>query len=47
MQADCFPKEISFLNSTGNIKIPDLVKDLNLYIGEEGVIRSKKELKKM
>ena len=41
MQADCFPKEISFLNSAGNIKIPDLVKDLNLYIGEEGVIRSK------
>ena len=46
MQAECFPKEISFLNSPGNRNIPDLVKDLNLYIDEEGVIRSKGRINK-
>ena len=46
MQAECFPKEISFLNSPGNRNIPDLVKDLNLYIDEEGVIRSKGRITK-
>ena len=46
MQAKCFPKEISFLNSPGNRNIPELVKDLNLYIDEEGVIRSKGRINK-
>ena len=46
MQAECFPKEIFFLNSPGNRNIPDLVKDLNLYIDEEGVIRSKGRIDK-
>ena len=41
MQAECFPEEIFFLNSPGNRNISDLVKDLNLYIDEEGIIRSK------
>ena len=36
MQTERFPKEMSFLNSPGNRKIPDLVKDFNLYIDEEG-----------
>ena len=46
MQAECFPKEISFLYSPGNRNIPDLVKDLNLYIDEEGVIKSKGRINK-
>ena len=46
MQAECFPKKISFLNSPCNRNIPDLVKDLNLYIDEEGVIRSKGRINK-
>ena len=46
MQAKCFPKEITFLNSPGNRNIPDLVKDLNVYIDEEGVIRSRGRINK-
>ena len=41
-----FSKGIFFLNSPGNRNIPDLVKDLDLYIDEEGVIRSKGRINK-
>ena len=39
MQAECF-------NSPGNTNIPDLVKDLNLFIEEEGFFRLKGRINK-
>ena len=40
MQSDCFESEIAFLKNPANKKIPNLVDQLNLFLDEDGLLRS-------
>ena len=40
MQEESFPTELSFLRGTADIKIPDRVRDLNLFLDSKGFLRS-------
>ncbi len=46
MQSFCFNKEIIYLKNPNNKNVPVLVKDLNLFLDEKGLIRSKGRISK-
>ena len=48
VQAHCFKKEILFLKENkSNTQIPDLVKNLNLFLDQDGILRSKGRISKV
>ena len=40
MQSQCFDEELTYLRSPDNRKVPDQIRDMNLFLDSNGILRS-------